>query len=226
MARPAAPSNAVSRFVFRVQEAQRLVGWRKLPWSVVSWRLCRRYRVLTRDLGVPVPPRTAPAELRWGPLGPSEGPRFLALYPRITAEELSRRWGEGQTAEGAWLGGDLVHFRWDASGDQYPLPYLSAVLALSGRELAVSFTFTHPAHRGRGIAAASIVRALERARARGCTRAITLVSPFNGASLRAFDKAGFRAVGTAGYWQTGLRVIPFARGAVTLSAGNVFRVNL
>ena len=209
---------------FRLREARRLAGWWKLPWSIVSWRVCRRYRVLIRDLDDPLPVLTPPAGIRWSLLGAGDGERILALYPRMTSQDLARRWGQGHTAEGGWVGQDLVHFRWSALGDHYPLPYLKAVLALSGREIAFSFIFTDPAYRGRGIAAASIGRGLAHARGLGCTRAITLVSPFNRASLSAFAKAGFRAVGTAGYWRTGVRTIPFARGAVTLSAGTVYRL--
>jgi RimJ/RimL family protein N-acetyltransferase len=168
---------------------------------------------------------TQPEGIRWSPLGADDNERILALYPRMTPRDLARRWAQGQTAEGGWIGHHLVHFRWNAFGDQYPLPYLNAALALSGREVAFSFIFTDPAHRGRGIAAASIGRGLERARALGCTRAITLVSPFNRASMSSFRKAGFRAVGTAGYWQAGVRTIPFARGALTLSAGAVYHLS-
>jgi hypothetical protein len=172
------------------------------------------FYVVVRDLTLALPPISTLSGVRWGPLSPAEAASVTALNPALTADEVRRRWDEGQQCVGGWLHGSLVHCWWESTRPVY-LPYLGRVFKPAPGDVCVVEIFTAPAVRARGIASAAAVRALHRARGQGLTRSIGFIACWNAPSLRIGQVTTGRTVeGTVGYLRLGPWRRHFATGAV------------
>jgi len=203
-------------FYYRLLDANRTLGLRKLLWVAPQWLLRQEYLVLVKDLHSPLPEIPARESLRWTDFTEAHIDRVLAINPALSEAEIRRRLREGQECLLAWIGESLVHYRWDATASPY-LPYLGKTLRLFQGDIFAPDIFTHPTFRGRGIQTASSIVALHRARDSGLSRFITMPAWWNAPSLRVnFEKTGRRLAGTVGFWNAGLRRYYFTSGDVCL----------
>lgn len=194
--------------------------WRAL-WLAPRWWVRKEYLVLVKDLravGPSLPPLGGGPSARWTTLTEFDIPSLRAANSKLSEAELRRRWNEGQECLGAWIDGALAHYRWDTPR-RAELPFLKKVFCPDLGDTLVFEAFTPRAFRGRGLHTRSTVLAFERDRARGLTRSVTLVAPWNVAALRVTrDKAAREMAGTVGYWELGVFTRHFATGAVRLGA--------
>jgi len=195
------------------------LGLWRAAWLSPRWWLRKEYRALATDLSViEAAPllRGARARPQWTIVGHTDIPALLAANPKLTVEEVRRRWGEGQQCVGGWVDGVLAHYRWDTTRRSY-LPYLDLTFDPAPGDILVWEAHTHRAYRGQGLHSLSTARAFEEARAAGLSRSITFVAWWNKPALRVVQgKGGREPVGTVGYWQLPLRRRYFTTGAVRL----------
>ncbi len=194
--------------------------WRAL-WLSPRWQVRREFLVLVTDLDArETAPLlgTAKVQVQWGTLTDADIPAIHAANPRLSEIEMRRRWREGQECIGGWVDGSLAHYRWDTARTA-SLPYLRGVFEPLDGDTFVFDAFTHRAFRGQGIHALSTARALDRSRARGFRRSITLVAWWNVAALRVLrEKAGRETAGTVVYWRLGIAEWHIVTGSVELGA--------
>jgi GNAT superfamily N-acetyltransferase len=213
---------------FRLREARRARGLRGVVTLAPRWAVRREFLVFARDLvptdaELPVPPRLD--GLLWTTLDEDAIPRLTALNPLLTDREIRRRQAQGQECLLAWLGGTIVHFRWDTERVAQ-LPYLGRPFRpLPGDTLAVE-SFTHPAFRHRGLHSVAVIEALRRAARRGLTRSLTLIAWWNRTALRTgYERAGRHRVGSVGFWGFGRCRHFFTTGAVRRDPRGIFYVS-
>ena len=203
-------------FYYRLLDANRTLGLRRLLWVAPQWLLRQEYLVLVRDLYLPLPEIPAHESLRWTAFTEAQVDKVLAINPALSEAEIRRRLKEGQECLLCWIGESLVHYRWDAPASPY-LPYLGKTLRYLQGDIHATDIFTHPAFRGRGIYTVSSIMALHRARDLGLSRFITIVAWWNAPALRVnLQKTGRNVAGTVGYWNAGLWRNYFTTGDVYL----------
>jgi len=106
--------------------------------------------------------------------------------------------------------------RWDTTAPPH-LWFLGRTLRLLEGDSYSGHGFTVPVFRGLGLHLVAHLMALERARARGCARSISIIARWNAPSLAVADRVLRQTVGTVGYWNVGgARRYP-ASGAVRLT---------
>ena len=188
---------------YRLLDAKRTLGFKKMIWVTPRWLMRREYLVLVRDLLLPLPEIPTHESMEWTSLTEAEVPRVLAINPVMSEAEIQRRWREGQECLLCWIGGSLAHYRWDTCRAAY-LPYLGKTLCLQQGDIHAPDIFTHPAFRGRGIHLVSSLMALRRARDLGFSRSITIVAWWNAPALQVNRQKTNRTIaGTVGYWNIG-----------------------
>jgi hypothetical protein len=206
----------VHPLIFRLLEANRALGFRRVLWIILRWLVRKEYFALVRDLRLPIPDVPSHPPMRWTILTGAEIPTVSAINPLMSKDEIRRRWEEGQECFLCWIGSSLVHFRWETTKPAY-LPYLDKTLQLLKDDLLVSDVFTHPTFRGSGIHSVSSYMGLRRSRDRGFARSIAIVAWWNAPSLRVtWQKAGYAVAGTVGYWNIGPWRYYFVSGNVWL----------
>jgi len=206
----------IRRFYYRLLDANRTLGIKRLLWVAPQWLLRQAYLVYVKDLRLPLPEVPAHESLRWTGFTETQIDRVLAINPALSEAEIRRRLREGQECLLAWIGESLVHYRWDATASPY-LPFLGKTFRLLQEDILAPDIFTHPAFRGRGIQTASSIMALHRARDLGLSRFITMPAWWNVPSLRVnLQKTGRSVAGTVGFWNAGLCRYYFATGDVCL----------
>ena len=175
-------------------------GLRALWFRVLGETVYRRLRLVELR-----PQEAARVEselvLAFGFVQPAHAEDYARLQPGATAEGVRERL-ERERCYGAWHNGRLVSTRWIATGTAN-VEYLGRVLALAPGEAWISETFTDPGYRGHavsGAAGAALARALAD---EGIRVQLGGVFPENQLGLRAFEKAGYRPVGTIGYVRVG-----------------------
>ncbi len=204
------------RLIFRLLDANRTLGLRRLLWVAPQWLLRQEYLVFTKDLRSPLPEVPPHEPLRWTSFTEAQIDRVLAINPALSEAEIRRRWKDGQECLLGWIGEGLAHYRWDTTTSPY-LPYLGKTLRFLEGDTHGTDNFTHPAFRGRGIYTASSIMALHRARDLGLSRSIGIVAWWNAPSLRVnLQKSGRSVAGTVGFWNAGLWRYYFATGDVCL----------
>jgi hypothetical protein len=198
---------------FRVSEVRRATGLARLPATLARGLVVREYLVTESLLGVSTVP-AVPAAVRVGPVTEADVPAALAVNPALSADEIRRRWREGQSWTGWWIAGTLAHWRWDTSSPTY-LPYLQRSVRPLPGDLWVVEVFTRPDYRNRGLYSASTGHAFAAAHAAGYRRAIGLVSPWNRPGMHVMvDKWRRAPVGRVGYVGVGSWCRSFMRGRV------------
>jgi GNAT superfamily N-acetyltransferase len=181
-----------------------------------SWLVRREYLITVRAVdGIAHAPRLP--GVRWGRI---EDPAQLIVGTGDVGHvraEIHRRLEEGQECWAAWIGGELAHWRWEATRLTF-LHYLALTLQPERGELCVVDVYTTPRYRRRGLHTAGTFFALERARARGLTRLVGLVARWNSPGRHVMEaKTGRTAIGSVGYWTLGAGPRRyFARGDVRL----------
>ena len=209
-------AGGVHRLLYRLLDANRTLGLRRLLWVAPQWLVRQEYLVLVKDLRLPLPGIPANESLRWTDFTEAQIDRVVAINPALSETEIRRRLREGQECLLCWMGESLVHYRWDATASPY-LPYLGKTLRYLQGDIFATDIFTHPAFRGRGIQTVSSIMALHRARDSGLSRFITMPAWWNGPSLRVnLQKTGRSVAGTVGFWNAGLWRYYFTTGAVRL----------
>jgi RimJ/RimL family protein N-acetyltransferase len=175
-------------------------GLRALWFRVLGETVYRRLRLVELR-----PEEAAQVEselaLDFGFIQPAHAEDYARLQPGATAVSVRERL-EHERCFGAWHNGRLISTRWIATGTTN-VEYLGRMLALAPREAWISETFTHAAYRGHavsGAAGAALARALA---GEGIRVQLAGVFPENQLGLRAFEKAGYRPVGTIGYVRVG-----------------------
>ena len=203
------------------------VGLCRALWLSPRWQVRREFLVLVTDLYAL---KRAPlldaskVQVRWEALTDADIPAIRAANPKLSETEMRRRWCEGQECIGGWVDGSLAHYRWDTARTAY-LPYLRKVFEPLDGDTFVFDAFTHRAFRGRGIHSLSTAGALDRSRAQGFRRSITLVAWWNVAALRVLrEKAGREIAGTVVYWRLGIAERHNATGSVELGANGRLHV--
>ena len=137
-------------------------------------------------------PRSSPA-LRETPLTLEYG--FLA---ETDDEDARARLERGDRCFVAREAGTIVSSRWIAEGRAF-VEYLDSWLDLEPGEVFLSETYTVPALRGRGVSGAAGTRLAHALADEGCRRILAGVLMENHAGKRAYEKAGYRRVGSIGY---------------------------
>jgi hypothetical protein len=190
----------VHRLLFRLADASRILGIKKLLWVGLLWLARPEYIVLVRDLQEPVPePPPAASCVRWTVFTEADIPRVLALNSLDSEAGLRRRLKTGQEGLLGWVGDSLAYYRWDVVGPTR-LHALCGTVELREGDLLTLLAFTQPRLRGQGLHGSSTSIVLRRARERGLRRAITFVAWWNRPALRVAEvKAGRERVGTIGW---------------------------
>jgi RimJ/RimL family protein N-acetyltransferase len=205
----------IRRFYYRLLDANRALGLKRLLWVAPQWLLRQEYVMFVKDLHLPLPDVPAHESLRWTSFTETQIDRVLAINPALSEAEIRRRLKEGQECLLGWIGESLVYYRWDATASPY-LPYLGMTLRFFQGDTHGVGVFTHPAFRGRGIQTASNIMALHRAKERDFSRYIGIVAWWNAPAMRIDAKIGLSVAGTVGFWNAGLERFYFTTGAVCL----------
>jgi ribosomal protein S18 acetylase RimI-like enzyme len=192
------PASALNRAVEVVREE----GLRELWFKALGETFYRRMAVVALDLRLPPPAAPAPFPLDFGFLDEREAAAFASLGatagPDVAAERLRR----GERCFVARHEGRLVSVRW-LTADNGPIAYLDRSVPLEPGEAFLYETFTHPDYRGRALSAAAGTRLGRALAAEGVHRILAVVLPENKLGVRAYEKAGYRRIGTVGWLRIG-----------------------
>jgi len=196
--------------VRRVAEVLREQGVRMLVAKVVGELVYRRYVLYEFSLDRQAPTTAARVPLEYGLLTDADVDEYLAFRHGATADEVRARLATGHRCFLARARGEIVHARWYATDRVFFFGLGYEVAAAPGSVIGYS-ALTAPEARGRGIAPAARVHALEALRADGYTREFAVVDPANRPAVRVVEKVGYRCVGSLGVLRLGSRRRPFVR---------------
>jgi GNAT superfamily N-acetyltransferase len=115
----------------------------------------------------------------------------LAKVGYSKSEEIARRMQNGQICIVAKRAGEIVHYSWLTSKDEYA-EEIEMTIPVETSEAYLYNCRTLSQVRGMGIFPAIIARAIDEAGRSGASVLIALVSKNNKSSLRAFDKMRFK----------------------------------
>ena len=116
-----------------------------------------------------------------------------------TAEE---RWRAGGVCFVARHEGRIAGFGWAMErGDQ--MDFVPRAVGTDPEEIYIADTHTDPRYRGMGVNPAVLRWMCRYYFEQGRRRAVAATLPYNLASRRAFEKAGFRLGRRSGYWGRG-----------------------
>ena len=160
------------------------------------------HRPLDEDPVAPVP--TLPVSVER--LGEADVDDYLQLRPAADPAEVRARLRRGLHCFVARHQGRIVHAGWVTTRDAW-IDYLGVEMPLAPGDAYQFESFTAPAFRGRGIAAARVAAMAARLARDGHRRLIACVLPENAAAFRPLEKVGYRRVGQIG----GLRCGPWRR---------------
>ena len=129
-------------------------------------------------------------------------PDYLRLRPGADVAEILGRLQRGLRCFIARYEGRIVHAGW-VTTSHARVDYLDVEMPLAPGDAYQFESFTAPAFRGRGIAAARVSAMADHLARDGQRRLIACVLPENTAALRVLEKAGYRAVGRIGALRCG-----------------------
>ena len=161
----------------------------------------RRVLLLARPC-TDAPPIPAPPGVSIGVVRPDEIDACLRLRPDLAPDEVRRRLERGDECWAARAGDRIVHAAWVARGIG-PAPYLEGDLVLGDDDLFSYDSFTAPAWRGRGLAAARHAALLAAAHAERRRRVACIAAVENRSGRRALAKAGYAPVALYGLLRLG-----------------------
>lgn len=207
--------------IFRIIEANRALGSKRMVWTIPQWIVRKEYLVNVKDLRRPLPDLPAREFTRWTALTEAEIDLVHAINPTMSEAEIRRRLKQGQECLLCWINGSLAYYRWDAACPVY-LPYLNKTFRpLEGDYIGLD-KFTDPAFRGCGLDSASSLWSMHRKRDLGFTRGIGIIASWNTPALRVRRKLPGTVVGRVGYWNTGPWRFYFATGGVCLDKNSMY----
>jgi GNAT superfamily N-acetyltransferase len=168
------------------------------PWGVVIGLLAetgyRRLTVMALSLDRPIPERRArlPVDLEW--LRASQIDDYLLLRRDGDRDEIAHRLANGDRCIVARHEGRIVHAGW-ATVTRPRIDYLGCDMPLGPGDVYQFGSFTAPAFRGRGIAAARVAAMARRFQSEGYRRLLAGVQPELEFALRPLEHVGYRALG-------------------------------
>lgn len=198
------------RVAVRGMEILRRDGWRHLVFLILADLGYRRVLLLERCLSEPANVRS-PAPLEFSLLSPDELDEYLAFHDEDPRSELEARLARGEECFVARSGGAIVCANW-AVYDEHEVRFLRYRLRLEPGEVYVYDSYTRPDFRGRSVAPALAAHLVERFRAAGLRRALTLIAPENASNLRARAKSGYRVCGRIACLKLGPKILHFRSG--------------
>jgi len=155
--------------------------------------------------------------------GEADLPALLSLNPAVGEEELRRRLAEGLTGTLVWDGAELIFTRWSADADHF-LPYLGLTFRLHPGDQHRHGSFTRADRRDRGLHRNFAAWGLHETRDCGRLRSIGLIATWHEPPRRSVLRAGWRRVGTIGFWRFGPLRRYVASGDVRLGPDRSFSV--
>ena len=145
---------------------------------------------------------TAGIALEMGTLGTEDLAEYTAMRPGWPGETAEERWRAGGVCFVARHQGRIAGFGWAMErGDQ--VEYVPRTVGTEPGEIYIGDTHTDPRYRGKGVNPAVLRWMCRHYYAQGRRRAVAAMLPYNLASRRAFEKAGFRLAWRSGYWGRG-----------------------
>lgn len=174
------------------------------------WVVQRRFAVSTLALDRAALPADADAGSRWEVLRGRALDALIGINPLLERREVRRRAESGMLCYACRVDGEIVHYRWYATGAVW-LPFLGLRWVPEKGDYTALDVFTVPGMRNRGLHKRFSVEGLDRARAAGLRRAVAFVAWWNGPSLAVLDRMGFRTAGSATLW----RLAPFTLHTAT-----------
>lgn len=188
--------------VARIMEHLKEFGLRGIHLRFLAgFSLYREMPVYELDFLTPSPAVQPGLPVEMAQLQPDE----VAAYCEATAHDpasvaILHEWGAQCFV--ARSQGRIVARIW-AAERTFPLTYLARELVLEPEELYLLDALTLPDYRGQSLLPALIGFVLQHYRQAGRQRAYTIVFSYNHASIRGFEKAGFRPKLVRGYYQFG-----------------------
>ena len=145
---------------------------------------------------------TARIALEMGRLGEADLAEYTAMRPGWAGDSAEARWRDGGVCFVARHEGRIAGFGWAMEqGDE--VDFVPRRVGADPAEIYIADTYTDPRYRGLGVNPA-VLRWLCRHYYRlGRRRAVAATLPYNLASRRAFEKAGFQLARRSGYWGRG-----------------------
>ena len=167
-----------------------------------------------RELGFYVCTKPEPMEaaipLDFSIMRGDELAEYCALRPnldRIDSEARLRRGGKCLLAR---HNGVIAGFGWAMEQGDW-IGFLSREIPPRPDEIYIADTYTQPRFRGKGVSTALISHCCRTYFDDGKKRAVAAILPYNTASIRSFQKAGFRLEWRGGYAGIGTRRRSFDR---------------
>jgi GNAT superfamily N-acetyltransferase len=174
----------------RVSRVWREEGLHGIWFGLLAKTVYRRLELVELDLTVSPSLAEVPFPLEFG------------FVTHEDTSEARRRLARGDRCFAAWSGSEIVSTRWLAEERGY-IAYLDRWLALGQKDVYLYEAYTHPAHRGHGVSAAAFTRLVHVLAAEGRQRVVAAVLSENHAGRRAYEKVGYRRIGSVGYVKLG-----------------------
>jgi GNAT superfamily N-acetyltransferase len=194
----------------RAIEVAREEGYHSLFFKILDETVYRRLALFELDLtgfNAVIEDR---ASVTLGILGEEHAGEYAALRPGGDPVEFRARLVDGHRCYAARYQGELTHVTWVAF-ERLWIPFLEYRIALAPDEACVYGVFTAPSARQQGIGSILGGYAARDSARKGYRRLLSLPGPQNRASIRLFEKLGYRRIGALGYVRLGPRRRHFCR---------------
>jgi RimJ/RimL family protein N-acetyltransferase len=150
------------------------------------------------EMNQPPPPRKAAIGLIFSIMRPEELDEYCALRPTWGRHLAEARIRAGGTCFMARHAGEIAGFGW-ATGRSDWIEFIGHKVEPREDEIYLADTYTQPRFRAKGVSSALIAFCCHHYFGLGKRRAQAAILPYNIASIRSFEKAGFRLVARRGY---------------------------
>jgi GNAT superfamily N-acetyltransferase len=155
-------------------------------------------------------PRDARIALDFSVMRLDELEEYCSLRPNWDKSHAQERLRRGGKCILARHGGAIAGFGWAMENGDWS-EFLSRDIPPHPDEVYIADTYTQPAFRAKGVSTALIARCCRTYFDAGKRRAVASILPYNIASIRSFQKAGFQLAWRSGYVGLGKRRQPFDR---------------
>lgn len=154
----------------------------------------RRVAVVVRPIDDTIPEPDLRLSAVITPLRGENLPDYLQHRPDQHPNEIRMRIARGDECFAAWHEGRIVHSGWVTTMPKHEL-YLRRKLILQPGDIFLYDHYTHPSHRGLGLARAREVHVLHHYRGEGYRRSMAIIAIENKAAFRPFRSLGYRSIG-------------------------------
>ena len=178
----------------RVAAALRGDAPRRLAVAALAAMLYRRLDVLHLSLDRPVADVSPRLPVSVDVLRESEVADYLRFRPGADARAIRRRMESGSRCFVARHEGRIVHAGWVTGAGAW-IDYLGCAMPLAHGDAYQFGSFTDPAFRGRGVAAARVAAMARALRAEGYRRLVACVLPENADAWRPLERVRYRVAG-------------------------------